>query len=333
MAERDYYGVLGVPRTATATEIRKAYRELARKYHPDKNPGNKAAEERFKEVGQARDVLLNDKKRSLYDEFGETGLREGFNPDAYRQYRAYSGGGRAGGGRSPFGGRGPTIEDLFSGFRGGGGEQGGFGGFGGFGDVGQAGGFEELLNRAAQRRQGAAAQPKPDLVSDLTLGFIDALTGVERQIELHMPGSAQTRELKVRVPPGVKDGGQIRLRGQGLDGGDLVLRIHVEEHAFLRREDDDLHMALPITVGEAFRGAKINVPTPSGEVTLSVPKGVKSGAKLRLRGKGVAHGKETGDLIVTLQIRLPDRSDEQASRVIDELEALYGAGPRADLKL
>jgi curved DNA-binding protein len=326
MAERDYYGVLGVTRTASAGEIRKAYRELARKYHPDKNPGDKQAEDRFKEVGQARDVLLNEKKRALYDEFGETGLREGFNADAYRQYRAYQGG-RAPG-QSPFG-RGPSIEDLFSSVQGGG------GGFSGFGFGGEGGaGFEELLNRAAQRRRAAAQkQPKPDVVSDISLGFVEALTGGERAIELRMPGESGVREMRVRIPAGVKDGGQVRLRGQGVDGGDLVLRIHVEEHAFLRREDDDLHMTLPITVGEAYRGAKISVPLPSGEVTLTVPKGVQSGAKLRLRGKGVSHGNQVGDLIVTLQLRLPEGEGEALSKAIAEVESFYGPSLRAGLKL
>jgi curved DNA-binding protein len=317
MAERDLYQALGVPRTATEAEIRKAYKELARKYHPDKNPGNKQAEERFKEASYAREVLQNKKKRALYDEFGEMGLKEGFEPDTYRAYR------NMGGAR---GGRGPSIEDIFASMRGGGVP----GGFGGFYDPSGAGSVEEMFSRGARRR--AREQPV-ELTSDLALGFIDALRGGEREIQLAVPGESSLKSLRVRVPAGVKDGGQIRLRGQGVHGGDLVLRIHVDEHPFLRREGDDLLLNLPLTVGEAYRGAKVTVPTLEGDVTLTVPARSKSGSKLRLRGKGVKTSSGAGDLIAVLQVRVPESEDPAVVEAIDVLEKHYADNPRVAIKL
>lgn len=326
MSERDFYKILGVPRTATEAEIRKAYKALARKYHPDKNPGDKGAEEKFKDISHARDVLLNKKKRDLYDEFGELGLKEGFNPESFRQYRSAGGG---------FGGAGPRdlsdLEDLLGGLRGAGfgGSRGGFGGFHDF-----VGG-ETVQELFRQRSRGGARQsPKSEVVSEVTLGFIEALRGGEREILLAVPGEHDPRSLRVRLPAGVKDGGQIRLRGKGINGGDVVLKIHVESHPLLRREGDDLHMVLPVTVGEAYRGGKINVPTLEGDVSLTLPKGTKSGAKLRLRGKGVSKAEgAAGDLIVTVQIRLPDAESEAAAKAIDALEELYGDNPRSGLRI
>lgn len=332
MAERDFYKILGVPRTASEAEIRKAYKTLARKYHPDKNPGDKAAEEKFKDISHARDILLNKKKRELYDEFGELGLKDGFNPEAFRQYRS---GGATGGfsGFGGFGGGGPRdlsdLEELLGGLRGAGFGRSGFGGFHDF--VG--GETVQELFRQRNRSGGKSAGPKSELVSELTLGFVEALRGGERDVLLAVPGEPEPRSLRVRFPAGVKDGGQIRLRGQGINGGDVVLKIHVESHPVLRREGDDLHMVLPVTVGEAFRGAKINVPTLEGEVSLTIPKGARSGAKLRLRGKGVQKPDGSGDLIVTLQIRLPEVESEAANRAVDELERLYGDGPRSGLRI
>jgi curved DNA-binding protein len=321
MADRDFYKDLGVPRTATESEIRKAYRNLARKYHPDKNPGNAQAEEKFKAVAHASDVLLNKKKRELYDEFGEIGLKEGFNPDAYRQYR----GGVGGGGRDV-----TDFEDLLNGLRGAGGGRGNAaGGFGGFQDFMGGETVQELFRRGKARQSRAA-----DVVSEITLGFVEAMRGGEREIQLQVPGEAEPRRLKVRIPPGVKDGGQIRLRGQGIEGGDAVLRIRVDEHAVLRRDGDDLLLNLPITVGEGYFGAKVAVPTLDGEVSLSIPKSAKSGSKLRLRGKGVPKSDASaGDLIVTLMIRLPETRDEDVENLIRELEKKYEGDVRGEIKI
>jgi curved DNA-binding protein len=325
MAERDFYKSLGVARTASEADIRKAYKNLARKYHPDKNPGDVKAEEKFKEVSHARDVLLNKKKRQLYDEFGEMGLKEGFNPDAFRQYRSAQSRDAGFGGARDI----SDLEDLLGGLRGGAGR----GGFGGFQDFIGGETVQELFRRGA--RGGGARQqpPRSELVSEISLDFIEALRGGEREVQLSLPGEAEPRLLKVRFPPGIKDGGQIRLRGQGLNGGDVVLKVHVGEHPFLKREGDDLLLQLPVTVGEAYNGAKVPVPTLDGEVSLALPRGAKSGAKLRLRGKGVPRADGAGDLIVTVLIRLPDTRDEETDKAVVELERHYTESPRTAIKL
>jgi curved DNA-binding protein len=325
MADRDFYKVLGVPRTATESEIRKAYRNLARKYHPDKNPGNVQAEEKFKDVSHASDILLNKKKRELYDEFGEIGLKEGFNPDAYRQYRGGMSGMGGGGSREV-----TDFEDLLNGLRGAGGPRGGVGGpgFGGFQDFMGGEAVQELFRRGNRGRSRAA-----DVISEITLGFVEAMRGGEREIQLVIPGEAEARRMKVRIPPGVKDGGQIRLRGQGIEGGDAVLKIRVDEHPVFRRDGDDLLMNLPVTVGEAYFGAKVTVPTLDGGVSLTVPKGAKSGNKLRLRGKGVPKSDGAGDLIVMVMIRLPEKQGEEVEKVVRELDKQYEGDVRAELKV
>jgi curved DNA-binding protein len=323
MAERDFYKILGVARTATEAEIRKAYRNLARKHHPDKNPGDAKAEEKFKEVSHASEVLLNKKKRQLYDEFGEIGLKDGFNADAFRQYRSAQAEGGFGGGP----GRGiGDIEDLLSGLRGAGGR----GGFGGFQDFMGGETVQELFRRGA--RGGRRPAEPSELVSEISLGFIEALRGGEREILLSLPGEADPRSLKVRFPPGIKEGGQIRLRGQGIHGGDVVLKVHVGEHAILKRDGDDLTMQLPVTIAEAYRGAKVPVPTLDGDVSLALPRGARSGAKLRLRGKGVPRGEGAGDLIVTLLIRLPETQSPELDQLVGDLETHYKEDPRASIK-
>jgi curved DNA-binding protein len=319
MTRRDLYEILGVQRSASEKDIRKAYRELARKYHPDRNPGNKEAEERFKEASYASEILLNKEKRALYDEFGESGLREGFNPEAFRQYQRYAqarGQGR-GEGFSGIGG----LEDLLNqaAARGGGGG----GGWGrGFQDM-FGGDVADIFGTARGRSR------RRDLVSDATIEFMDAVRGTETEFSIQSPG-AEPRTVKVRIPAGVKDGGRIRLRGQGLEGGDLVLRVHVKEHPYFRRDGDDLLLSLPITAGEAYHGAKVQVPTPSGSVTLRVPRGAQSGRKLRLRGKGVKRGEHQGDLIVELEIILP--TSDEAGPHIDALGALYSEPVRKHLE-
>ena len=319
MAGRDLYAILGVARDASEQEIRKAYRALARKHHPDRNPGDKAAEEKFKDASYASEVLLNKEKRKLYDEFGEQGLREGFNAEAYRQYQQRGG---AGGGFSGFGG----LEDLFSRVQGA--QGGGSGGWGAaFQDFLGDDAVETILGRNRRGRRGR------DVVSELTIEFLEAVRGAERELNLQPPGQP-SRTIKVRIPAGVRDGGRIRLRGQGEQGGDLVLHVHVAEHPFFRREHDDLLLNLPVTVGEAFRGAKVQVPTPDGPVTMQLPKGVRSGAKLRLRGRGVKRGNEAaGDLYALIQIVLPAGAADapELESAVEAIEQRYAESPRKDL--
>lgn len=323
MPERDLYKILGVSRTATAKEIRTAYRNLARKYHPDRNPGNKEAEERFKDASYASEVLLNDEKRKLYDEFGEVGLREGFNADAYRQYTRYGQGGAGAAGRA----------------------EGGVGGFGG----GGFGGLEDLFEQIAGRRGGASwsgsledlfggaaaagSRPRerakrPDVKAEVTISFADAVRGAERELSFQFQGEPP-RTIKVRIPAGVRDGGRVRLREQGPNGADLVLDVHVQEHPFFRREGNDLLLDLPVTAAEAYRGARVQVPTPEGPVTLRIPPRVRGGSKLRLRGRGVRMGSEVGDLIVQVAIVLPDA--DALDSAIDSLESAYKEPVRKDL--
>jgi DnaJ-class molecular chaperone len=322
MAERDLYGTLGVSKDAAPDVIKKAYRKLAKELHPDRNPGNKKSEERFKDVAYAYDVLSDPKTRALFDEFGEAGLREGFDPDAARQMQAYQR--AAGSGRGRPGG----WEDIFS-AAGGGGGQGGF-----------SFDLEDLLGGRGGGRRGRRPSKGSDLESAVTVSLGDALRGTEQALTFRMPGSDEPTTVRARIPAGVADGNKVRLRGQGAPGsgggpaGDIVLTVHVAPHEFFRREGDDLHVELPITLGEAFRGAKVRVPTLEGDVQLRVPPRTQGGAKLRLRGKGApARGGARGDLYAHVQIRLPEGALPDVEGAIDALEAGYVDDVRGKLVL
>lgn len=335
MAERDLYAELGVNKGAGKDEIKKAYRQLVRELHPDRNPNNPKAEERFKRVAYANDILSDEKKRALYDEFGEVGLRDGFDVESARAMKNMRSGGRGGAGGFGF-------EDIFAGQGPGRGKRSGFGGtledlFGG--------NIEELFGRGGAGGFGgrptatAPAQGKlPDQESNISVSFEEALTGAEKELTVLEAG--QERRIRVRIPAGVSDGGKVRLRGQGLrrpgfDAGDLVLSVQVLPHELFRREGDDLHLELPVMLSEAWKGATIKIPTPMGEVALKVPPRSQGGAKLRLRGKGVAkRGGGHGDLLVHLALRLPDGHDYAAiTDALDALDAHYSSDVRAGLKV
>jgi curved DNA-binding protein len=315
---KDLYSVLGVDKKADADTIKKAYRKLATKLHPDKNPGDKAAEARFKEINHANDVLSNEKKRKLYDEFGEEGLREGFDADqarAYKQWQSQGGqGGGFGGGGFPGGVR---IEDIFGG-------QGG-----GIGDM-----FGDLFHRGGQGPRRRARQMRgSDLEAEVTIDFASAVTGTTVQLA---PRNGTGEPVTVRIPAGAEEGSRVRIAGQGApapvpDGqpGDLLLLLHVRPHAFFRREKDDLHLDLPLTVAEAFRGAKVRVPTFDGPVTMKVPPHAQAGQQMRLKGKGVARkGREAGDLYVHFQIVIPQGDDPALEKTIDEIAKFQAEDPR-----
>jgi len=287
MAE-DLYAVLGVEKSADAESIKRAYRKLAKDLHPDKNPGNKQAEAKFKSVNHAYEVLSNADKRKLYDEFGEEGLREGFNAEQARQYQQWAsqGGGRGGRVRTQGGGT-INIEDLFANEN------------GGFGDV-----FGDLFGRTGRRR---GPVPGQNVESEITVDFVSAIRGTT--LELSFEGRAP---VKVRIPPGADEGSRVRIAGQGAPSqhggppGDLILTIHVTPHPRLRREGDDLHMDLPLALHEAYFGAKVRVPTLEGSVTLKVPERTQGGTVMRVRGKGVAKKKGApGDLYVRFVIQIP----------------------------
>ncbi len=310
---KDLYAILGVSKDADEDAIKKAFRKLAMKYHPDKNPG-KANEAKFKEINQAHEVLSDKGKRALYDEFGEESLSANFDPDKARLIRQY--GARRGGAGGAGGRGGVNVEEIF------GGQGGGFGGFGGIGDL-----FGDLFNRGRGGAPGGATQFQrkgQDIESEVTIDFTDAVKGSTLSLERHDTGET----VQVRVPAGAYEGAKIRIAGQGGPGaggappGDLVLLVHVKPHPHFKREGDDLHLEVPITIGEAYHGAKVKIPTPTGEVTLKVPPLTQSGHISRLKGKGVARkGKEPGDLYVKFLVHIPTHASEEVSKAIELLES------------
>ena len=300
---KDLYQHLGVARTATPEEIKKAYRKLTRQYHPDRNPGDAEAEERFKDVSTAYEVLGDADKRKLYDEFGDISLTQGFDAERARAYRSRSGG--------------------FPGFGQGGGQV-----FDDFGEA-RATSFEDLLSALFRGGPGGAQRGRPaarrgsDVTGEIAVSLMDALHGVSVPLRIDMGGQART--LDVKVPQGVPDGGKLRLRGQGGAGqpaGDVILTVRVKPHDHMRREGHDLHLRLPISAYEAYRGGPIEgVPTPWGPVTLKLPAGAQNGQKLRLRGKGVqVPGRDPGDLYITLDVRMPEAGDEELLAALERLQ-------------
>lgn len=289
----DPYKVLGVKPQVSGDEIRRAYRKLAKKYHPDLNPGDKEAEDRFKEISAAYELLSDPEKRARYDR-GEIDASGAERRPEYSYYRDFAEGqqGRryagAGGGFPSGEEINPEdMEDLFASFF----DRGGFGGRA-RGRAGRAGGPEIRL-RGADRRYV------------LSVDFLDAVNGTTTRLEL-----PDRKTLDVTIPPGTDDGQVLRLRGQGSAGlgggppGDALIEVHVNPHPFFRRAGNDIHVDVPVTVSEAVLGGKITVPTPSGPVTVTVPETSDTGRVLRLRGKGVpAHGgAPAGDEYVTLKV-------------------------------
>ena len=294
----DLYRELGVSRNASADEIKKAYRKLAAKLHPDKHPGDKKAEARFKAVNRAHQVLSDPQKRALYDEFGEDGLREAFNPDAARAYRQAR---SAGGGH--FGHGGPGTFDFSEIFGSAGANMGDL-----FGD----------LFGGRRRRSPARGS---DVASEITVDFVSAVRGTNLQLRLQ----DSSDQVTVRIPPGAGDGDKLRVAAQGAPGasggppGDLVLVIRVKPHPHFERDGLDLYLDLPLTVAEAYNGTRVVVPTPDGNVTLTVPRRTQSGQVLRLKGRGVKRRKNQGDLYVRFLVRLPDGESDEISEAVDTL--------------
>jgi DnaJ-class molecular chaperone len=320
------YEVLGVARGADEDTIRKAYRKLARKHHPDVNPGDKAAEERFKAISEAYAILSNEEKRRAYDEFGDVSLESGFDAEAARRAReAFGqrfGGARAGGGGGSggeefaFGDLDDLLGDLFSRRGWAGGARGGRGGRGGL--------------------RG------PDMEAEVELDLREAARGGEHRFTITRTtadGATRTEALTVRIPPGVADGGRIRIPGKGGEGiggapaGDLHATIRIRPDPVFRLEGRDLHLELPITVREAVLGAKVEVPTLEGRATLQVPPGTDSGKRLRLRGKGMPNpaGGPPGDLYAVIQIRVPRGLSDDAQSKLEALAKFDPPDPRKGL--
>jgi DnaJ-class molecular chaperone len=315
----DLYGVLGVSRDADENAIRKAYRKLARRHHPDVNPGDASAEERFKAISEAYAVLSDAERRRNYDEFGEISLEVGFDAAKAREVREAFG--RRFGADRAAGGR------------------------GGAGEAFQFGGLDDLFSDLFAQRgwQDARHARGMDIEAELELDFLDAARGGEHRIHIARPaadGSVRRESITVRIPAGVADGGRIRLRGKGGEGGgsggpgDLHARIRVRPHRLFRREGRDVYFDLPVTLREATLGARVSVPTLDGRASLVVPAGTDSGAKLRLRGKGVPDpsGAAPGDLYAVVQIRVPrNLSPEARTRLEGALDGLDAEDVRRGL--
>ena len=313
--DKDFYAVLGVSKDASAADIKKAFRKLARTLHPDANPGDDAAEHRFKEVGEAYAVLSDPDKREQYD-----GIRA-----------------MAGGARFTSGGPGGTggFEDLFGGlFNQHGGQR---TRYAGAGDGGVPPGFEDLLGGLfTGGGPGATRGPRrgADVQASTTLGFTQAVEGSTVTLQ-----SADGGQVTTRIPAGVRDGQKIRLRGRGRPGdvgapaGDLVITVGVSPHPVFTRDGDDLRLTLPVTFDEAALGAEVEAPTlDGGTVRLKVPAGTPSGRTLRVKGRGVKSAKRTGDLKVTVQVVVPQKLEGDARQAVEDFRAATsGTDPRAEL--
>jgi molecular chaperone DnaJ len=330
--EKDFYAVLGISPDASADEVKKAYRKLARQHHPDANAGDTNAERRFKEVGEAYAVLSDPEQRQQYDAVramarggarftaGGPGGGAGFED---LLGGLFGGAGAGAGGRrnvrfTTGGGAGPNFEDIFGMF----GQGAGTGGTGGPG----RGPTGFTVPRQSQ-----------DLTAETTLTFRQALEGALLNLRVE-DGVSDGRTVTARIPAGVRDGQKVRLRGKGLpdpytgEAGDLVVTVHVEPHPVFAIDGRDVRVTVPVTFPEAALGAEVDVPTPDGGIVrLRVPAGTPSGRTLRVKGRGV-HGRETGDLLVTIQVAVPQRLDADARAAVEAFaKATTGENPRADL--
>jgi curved DNA-binding protein len=338
---RNYYDILDVPKDASSEEIKKSYRRLARKYHPDLNPGDKAAEERFKDIGEAYEILSDEVKRAQYDQFGQFWNQNGFQGQGSRPSRRSGGVGnwesRANSG---------TVleEDV---------------------DFGEYADFQDFLDQLLGKRAAKASSPGPnttaprstttrtnryetdpfrpgvtktaytarsasrrDAEARLSVPLEKAYTGGRERIRLE-----DGRSLEVNMPPGMVTGQRIRLKGQGSGGGDLYLKIDVAAHAFFKIEGADIACQLPITPSEAVLGGQIEAPTLDGWVKMTIPKGVRSGQRLRLAGKGYPTENGRGDQLVEIRIEVPRDLTGSERELYEKLRQVEAFNPRADLPI
>lgn len=316
--KRDHYEILGVTSSASTDEIKRAYRRLAKKYHPDRNPNDPSAEAKFKEVQHAHAVLSDAKKRAQFDRFGEVGVGQwDTRPGGQRVYQW---------GGSTVGRE--DLEDLFS----------VFGGGGGGSSI-----FEELFGGHAGRggRRSstvqAAAQRTPDVEQALELSFDQAVRGTTLTLKLRSGADGLLQTIDVKIPPGVEEGQRLRLRGRvpGSNGqapGDLYLSCTIKPHPYFTRRKADIYVDVPVSVTEAALGAKIEVPSIDGQATLTLPPGTPGGTKLRLKGCGVRKpgSDRRGDQYVVIRITVPKALTDEQRRLLEELGRHDQSNPRAD---
>ncbi|MFC0582992.1 DnaJ C-terminal domain-containing protein [Micrococcoides hystricis] len=315
--EKDFYQVLGVSKDATDADIKKAYRKLARKYHPDTNAGDAAAEKKFKDITEANSVLSDPEQRKEYDAIRAMGSGARFTAGGAGASNAgfedlfgdmFGGGGGRNYSYSTQGG--PDLSDLF----------GQFGGGGGFGGSPFGGGY-------GQPTKGA------DRTAATTISFGGSIKGTT--VKFRVPQSGET--IDVRIPAGIRDGQKVRVAGKGEPGqagpGDLLVTVNVREHKLFKRDGDNIRITVPVSFDEAALGAQIQVPTlDGGTVTMKVPAGSNSGRTLRLKGRGVSTKKRTGDLLVSLEIKVPQNLNDAAKAAVEAFkEATENENPRASL--
>ena len=326
--DRDYYEVLGASRTASQDEIRKAYLQLARQHHPDANPDDPSAAERFQEIQNAYDVLKDSEKRSQYDHFGPNFAAAGGPGAGFEQWRTA-------GGPGGFSFEGVDLNDILGGMGGGMGNGMGAGMGGGSPFDGLFGGPPQGAPQGGARRRRRAPQPPPaqDVQQEITVPFQTAIRGGEIDVTVQKREKRST--LTIKIPTGIEDGKKIRLRGQGESGcrgapsGDLILTIHPESHPHFTRKGNNLELVAPISLSEAILGAKIDIPTPNGTVALTVPAGTSGGKKFRIPGHGVPSTKGSpGNLVVQVRIVLPQETITDDEKQMPLEDAVQQIGDR-----
>ncbi|HSI35296.1 MAG: DnaJ C-terminal domain-containing protein [Phycisphaerae bacterium] len=345
MAKRDFYEILGVPRTASADEIKRAHRKLVRQHHPDVNKNNPAAEAKFKEMQEAYDVLSDEAKRKNYDQYGHAEAPSGFggapggvDPFEFlrrQQQQGARGGARpgagAGGQRTWRPSPGVSVEDFE-----------GAGDAGNFADIfdqffGRGGAGAAAAGAAGARQQRRAPAPRgEDIEYPVTLTFAQAARGMTLPLQISRDGKIET--IEVKIPGGVKEGSRVRLKGQGQqvngEPGDLFIVTRVLAHPYFRREGNalDITLDLPVSMYEAINGTKVEVPTLDGPVTISIPPGTSSGAKLRIKERGIHRGVEKGDQYCLIKVLVPKGLDDEAKELLAKLQAKFPIEARKDVQ-
>ncbi len=321
MAKRDYYDILGVSKGASADDIKKAHRKLVRKYHPDVNKSSTDSTEKFKEIQEAYDVLSDTDRRQKYDQFGHAGAHANTGPgpggaDPFEAFRRAQGSGQ-----QWRGGQNVEVEDFNVGGA----------------DISDM--FEQLFGaqsggpRTGRSRARPEAPRGADVDYPVTLTFEQAARGITLPLQMNRAGKIGTIEIK--IPAGVKDGSRVRIKGQGERShgqpGDLFIITAVRPHAFFRRENLDIYIDLPISLYEAIGGTKVDVPTLDGKVTLTIPPGTSTGAKMRIKGHGIERGTEKGDQFIVVKVIIPRDLDDQDRAAIEEMSRKHPLDARKDV--